>query len=390
MKKIILFILLFLLLHLYLPPAWAGVGTRALGMGGAFVAVADDPSAAYWNPAGLSLKTQGELYFSSALNNRETFYHDDFLTGTWAWSGYSLHENDSPIMEQAIKIGGILLVYETLKSTFKKKDTTKPQTEENSNLEELHPQPTPTPPGPEPYPYPYPYPWHWYSWDPYYHHWGHHHHRQEPQEKEPVEIPPTARFYVQALGFSYLRNRDILPNTNGHYSDWLIFSLAHRWQHSPWSWGLNLKVMNEGLQTSLGTSRATALEADFGILWKALPDWTFGLNIQDFLNTNFGFDPQSQIEYVSSFRFGAAYQPDSTTTFAFELDNIFKNGGLPRTLHLGLEKEILFKNFKIRGGSYDGQPTFGFGFKLFDIQWDYAYFAAAGKESHLLGAGIFF
>ena len=29
------------------------VGTRAMGMGGAFVAVADDPSAVYWNPAGL-------------------------------------------------------------------------------------------------------------------------------------------------------------------------------------------------------------------------------------------------------------------------------------------------------------------------------------------------
>lgn len=30
------------------------VGSRALGMGGAFVAVADDASAAYWNPAGLA------------------------------------------------------------------------------------------------------------------------------------------------------------------------------------------------------------------------------------------------------------------------------------------------------------------------------------------------
>jgi len=31
------------------------VGTRAAGMGGAFVAVADDSSAVYWNPAGLAL-----------------------------------------------------------------------------------------------------------------------------------------------------------------------------------------------------------------------------------------------------------------------------------------------------------------------------------------------
>jgi threonine dehydratase len=31
-----------------------GVGARAEGMGGAFVAVADDPSAVFWNPAGIA------------------------------------------------------------------------------------------------------------------------------------------------------------------------------------------------------------------------------------------------------------------------------------------------------------------------------------------------
>jgi hypothetical protein len=41
------------------------VGTRASGMGGAFVAVADDASAVYWNPAGLAL---GGSYFSLALD----------------------------------------------------------------------------------------------------------------------------------------------------------------------------------------------------------------------------------------------------------------------------------------------------------------------------------
>ena len=40
------------------------VGTRAQGMGGAFVGVADDASAVYWNPAGLA----GGAYFSLVLD----------------------------------------------------------------------------------------------------------------------------------------------------------------------------------------------------------------------------------------------------------------------------------------------------------------------------------
>jgi len=36
------------------PQGFAVLGTRAMGMGGAFVAVADDATAAYWNPAGLA------------------------------------------------------------------------------------------------------------------------------------------------------------------------------------------------------------------------------------------------------------------------------------------------------------------------------------------------
>ena len=51
-----------------------GVGARALGMGGAFVGLADDASAAYWNPAGLAfLKTNQFMpahseEFGSVLN----------------------------------------------------------------------------------------------------------------------------------------------------------------------------------------------------------------------------------------------------------------------------------------------------------------------------------
>ena len=40
-----------------------GVGSRAIGMGGAFVAIANDASAMYWNPAGLGRLTRAEIVF---------------------------------------------------------------------------------------------------------------------------------------------------------------------------------------------------------------------------------------------------------------------------------------------------------------------------------------
>lgn len=47
-------------------PNTYGIGPRSMGMGGAFTAVADDASAAYWNPAGLSQLSSYEIELSSA------------------------------------------------------------------------------------------------------------------------------------------------------------------------------------------------------------------------------------------------------------------------------------------------------------------------------------
>ncbi len=44
-----------------------GVGARAIGMGGAFVAIADDPSATFWNPAGLTDLKGSQLLLSADL-----------------------------------------------------------------------------------------------------------------------------------------------------------------------------------------------------------------------------------------------------------------------------------------------------------------------------------
>jgi hypothetical protein len=65
-------ILIFFTLFLGFPTLAAsqhlgGIGTRAEGMGGAFVAVADDASAVYWNPAGIATGATLDFQISGGL-----------------------------------------------------------------------------------------------------------------------------------------------------------------------------------------------------------------------------------------------------------------------------------------------------------------------------------
>ncbi|NUO81634.1 SH3 domain-containing protein [candidate division KSB1 bacterium] len=60
-----------------------GVGARALALGGTFVALADDPSAGYWNPAGLAQLNQIEVLASYyRMPSDRTHY---FASGVLPW-----------------------------------------------------------------------------------------------------------------------------------------------------------------------------------------------------------------------------------------------------------------------------------------------------------------
>ncbi len=64
-----------------------GVGGRATAMGDAFIAIADDASALYWNPAGLSFAKQNEVMFSH--NSWVADISQEFVGGF-----YKISEND--------------------------------------------------------------------------------------------------------------------------------------------------------------------------------------------------------------------------------------------------------------------------------------------------------
>lgn len=70
-----------------------GVGARALAMGGAFTALADDPSAIYWNVAGIAKMNKSGLSFSHTewlADTKFDFIGGAFSMGRWGTVGLSV------------------------------------------------------------------------------------------------------------------------------------------------------------------------------------------------------------------------------------------------------------------------------------------------------------
>ncbi len=72
-------------------PLLLGAGARSLGMGSAFVAISDDATAIYWNPAGLQRLRQNELQIQHAEQFGGTVNHDVFtLCGPSPLGGFGV------------------------------------------------------------------------------------------------------------------------------------------------------------------------------------------------------------------------------------------------------------------------------------------------------------
>ncbi|MDI6839834.1 MAG: UPF0164 family protein [bacterium] len=67
-----------------------GVGARALGMGNAFVALADDPTAFYWNPAGLVRVKNRELFLMHSEDFEAGIVQTNTVAITYPAPSYTL------------------------------------------------------------------------------------------------------------------------------------------------------------------------------------------------------------------------------------------------------------------------------------------------------------
>jgi hypothetical protein len=81
-----------------------GVGARAVAMGSAFVSVADDATAVYWNPAGIARIQKGVLSINHtqwladiSYTQAAYLFHTRFLPGTIGINARSLYMDEQPI-----------------------------------------------------------------------------------------------------------------------------------------------------------------------------------------------------------------------------------------------------------------------------------------------------
>jgi len=88
-----------------------GVGARATGMGESFVAVANDPSALYWNPAGLTQYDNHQVYFAHSewlVDVKHSFLGATYRLDQSNVIGFSviaLYMDDMPVTTETMPFG---------------------------------------------------------------------------------------------------------------------------------------------------------------------------------------------------------------------------------------------------------------------------------------------
>jgi len=289
-----------------------GSGVRALGMGGAYSAIADDGSAVYWNASGISQIRETEITIMRAFLYEGLAYYDNFtvchplpneVTLGFNWTRLTIA--DVPIYNESHLVGTNI--------------------DQRAAFEEL--QLTAIPDGK------------FDSTDDLF---------QFAFSKHLRQIVDLGWFlydlpidYYLGANFKYIRRKMM-----GYTGDGTGFDFS----------GM--------IKTSLG------LLTDVD----ALGDISMSLNLQDLANTAITWDVESRHkdEVLFNTKLGLAYfQPikrwDSTIIFAFSKDFVYD-----KTDYFGLAWQ--YKDFsELRFGWYDNNFSTGIGLELYNIGLDYAF-----------------
>jgi hypothetical protein len=297
-----------------------GVGGRSVGMGGAFTAIADDPTAFYWNPCGLGYNKG--LKFSG-------MYADLFGgLATYSVAGLIAEVPGAVVGVNWIRLGVTDIPrYPDYDNRF-----LFPYGDLQNGL-------------------PYPY--------------------NDPRELIVAQHgEPTGYFSdsESAIFLSFAKLNEFLLDLG-----WSYFSIPVQLPV-----GANLKI----IQNSLDTESATGIGVDVGtqlrlrtedLIGQRMPGWLcWGMNIQDMTRTQVNWGKGIRDVIPTNFRIGGAYVWElvswrSRVTLSYDTEKRYE-----RTHHFG--GEFCFQDvLMLRGGMWGDEWTAGVGIAFWRAKVDYAY-----------------
>jgi hypothetical protein len=302
-------------------------GARAIGMGGAFVAVADDATAPYWNPAGMvylpyrEVLPQHSEQFGSLVNY-------DYLGAVFPLGGPKGHQS-------AVGLGFLRVAVDDIPVTPRPGEL-----EPGTDFQDYGPDNDPSTPDP-----------------------GQGNGTWDPGER------------LLNLNLFHASSNDMA----------LLLSYArHRGTH--WAFGGNLKFVRQSIPDTLPGEHVTSFGAglDVGVLYMPTDAVTVGVAVHDLTTTYLAWSNGTRENVIPTMDTGVAFNfypaERHALTWALDLawgfqrrklDSQIKLGGQTWDLRTGVE--YWYRNtFALRSGANGKDLAFGAGIRYKHIGVDYA------------------
>ncbi|MFA6169515.1 MAG: hypothetical protein WCW67_02445 [Candidatus Margulisiibacteriota bacterium] len=400
------FAITILLLIFTCQSAFALYGTRPMGMGGAFTAVADDANAPYWNPAGLALNPEVSITGTTKLNNRNTWVGDNLFSlkmcyetelNPFQWllgigiASLVAYEGASYLGDKGIlKTGWGRNVKKTERGESMAEQVTESGSEQAVSLRQLGmgaikdalgissgvakgtpaPQPPVRPIIVRPRYYVYPA----YSW---YHPRPYHRDYWEPVQYEevPENTPTKAQF---ALGLGWINDYNVpLDEKSNQFTIGVASGFEQRV-----AIGANVNLYDKTIISS--NIRGFGGDIDLGFIGKPVEYISFGLATKGILTSDIYWQNGARTRYEMLVNAGLAVKPLPFLTIAGDAHNIFNQNSRQATLHYGAEVSLI-PGLLARAGLDDGNKTAGVTLALGNLLIDYAILGGTYNRTQMIG-----
>ncbi|MBN2057859.1 MAG: hypothetical protein JW782_03580 [Candidatus Saganbacteria bacterium] len=417
MKKLFVMILSLALIG---NSAFAIYAPRAMAMGGAFTAIADDAFAAYWNPAGFAINPGVDLAGSYQMTNRNAQIGDNTFAlkgcfeigmNPFAWvAGIGLA---SIVAYQGARY---LADQDVIKKNWGRAE--EKQAKEESMSEEVKEEDEKAEAaGKEPVREPisrketvkkaakkageaaihvgdqfinavarevpkqtniYLYAPGWYQ--PNYYRPNYWDNRYMYKEKE---LTPQGKAQF-AMGLTVISDKNaVLDQDTGWYS----FSLASGYGEIV-ALGANINAYD--LKIPSLNVRGIGAGMDVGGLIRINESLMFGVAVKELLTTDIKFENGFITRYQMSVNSGVAIKPIPQVTVAADVHNLFEQSGRPATMHYGVEMRPIY-GLALRAGLSDtdtsqSNKTAGISVGFGQMIIDYTYLGGEYNRTQMIGA----